>query len=111
MTIKLQYFHFISLLINQLFRSIIQASSRSKDGLIKWCKVRDHLRYLAMHHAKQENFVTIFSKASDDNTPNREIQRASFQSYGLQLTEYVGPNARFNHMTPTMCSFCCTHED
>ncbi|XP_078166379.1 disease resistance protein RPP13-like [Carex rostrata] len=61
-------------------RSMIQVSSRHVNGSIKRCHVHDLLRDLAMHEAREENFVMGFSKESDSKKPNREIRRASFHS-------------------------------
>ncbi|XP_078159672.1 disease resistance protein RPP13-like [Carex rostrata] len=87
--------------LDELFeRSMIQVSRRSPYGLIKRFRVHDLLRDLAMHEARQQNFLTIFAPASDVNQPNREIRRASLQYHVQpqqkypQFMEYLGPNTR-----------------
>ncbi|XP_078166169.1 putative disease resistance RPP13-like protein 3 [Carex rostrata] len=61
-------------------RSMIQVSSRHVNGSIKRFHVHDLLRDLAMHKAREENFVMVFSEESDCKKPNKEIRRASFHS-------------------------------
>ncbi|XP_078166170.1 putative disease resistance RPP13-like protein 3 [Carex rostrata] len=61
-------------------RSMIQVSSRHVNGSIKCFQVHDLLRDLAMHKAREENFVMVFSEESDSKKPNKEIRRASFHS-------------------------------
>ncbi|XP_078175593.1 putative disease resistance RPP13-like protein 3 [Carex rostrata] len=81
--------------LEELFqRSMIQVLSRSTNGSIKCFQVHDLLRDLAMHEAKQENFVTVFSQASDVNQRYGGTRRASLQSCKPELLEYVGPNTR-----------------
>ncbi|XP_078175712.1 disease resistance protein RPP13-like [Carex rostrata] len=77
-------------------RSMVQVLSRSANGLIKRFKVHDILRELAMREAIDENFVTVFSHASNDTMPNRIIRRASLQAEkkNSQFIEYVGRNTR-----------------
>ncbi|XP_078159674.1 putative disease resistance RPP13-like protein 3 [Carex rostrata] len=87
--------------LDELFeRSMIQVSRRSTYGLIKRFRVHDLLRDLAMHEARQQNFLTVFAQAPDVNQPNREIRRASLQYHvqpqqkNPQFLEYLGPNTR-----------------
>ncbi|XP_078164678.1 disease resistance protein RPP13-like [Carex rostrata] len=77
-------------------RSMVQVLSRSANGLIKQFKVHDILRDLAVHEAEHENFVVVFSQASDDKQPNRIIRRASLQAQekNSRFIKYVGPNTR-----------------
>ncbi|XP_078175699.1 putative disease resistance RPP13-like protein 3 [Carex rostrata] len=77
-------------------RSMVQVLSRSANGLIKRFKVHDILHELAMHEATHENFVTVFSHASNDTKPNRIIRRASLQAEekNSQFIKYVGRNTR-----------------
>ncbi|XP_078166197.1 toMV resistance protein Tm-2(2)-like [Carex rostrata] len=72
-------------------RSMVQVLSRSANGLIKHFKVHDILHDLAMHEAEHENFVTVFSQASDDTLPNNIIRRASLQAQDKndQFLEYA----------------------
>ncbi|XP_078159671.1 putative disease resistance RPP13-like protein 3 [Carex rostrata] len=87
--------------LDELFeRSMIQVSRRSTYGLIKSFTVHDLLRDLAIHEARQQNFLTVFAQASDVNQPNREIRRASLQYHvqpqqkNPQFMEYLGSNTR-----------------
>ncbi|KAJ4807345.1 Disease resistance protein RPP8 [Rhynchospora pubera] len=81
--------------LEQLFqRSMIQVSSRHANGSIKYCRVHDLLLDFAMHQAGKENFVTIFANPQDINHCDRATRRASLQSCGAQLTEYVGLKTR-----------------
>ena len=75
---------------------MVQVLSRSVNGLIKRFKVHDILRELAMHEATHENFVTVFSHASNDTKPNIIIRRDSFQAgrKNSQFIKYVGQNTR-----------------
>ncbi|XP_078166389.1 putative disease resistance RPP8-like protein 2 [Carex rostrata] len=91
--------------LNELLqRSMIQVSSRHVNDSIKCCHVHDLLRDLAMHKAKEENFVMVLSEESDSKKPNKEIRRTSFHSLedvddshvrnNLLYLEYVGTNVR-----------------
>ncbi|XP_078159365.1 disease resistance protein RPP13-like [Carex rostrata] len=87
--------------LDELFeRCMIQVSRRSTYGLIKRFRVHDLLRDLAMHEARQQNFLMVFAQASDVNQPNREMRRALLQylvqpqQKNPQLMEYLGPNTR-----------------
>ncbi|KAJ1691554.1 hypothetical protein LUZ63_015709 [Rhynchospora breviuscula] len=81
--------------LEQLFqRSMIQVSSRSPNGSIKYCRVHDLLRDLAMHQAGKENFVTVFPQAQGINHPSKATRRASLQSCSPHLMESVGPYTR-----------------
>jgi hypothetical protein len=78
---------------------MIQVSSRSTRGMIKYFQVHDLLRDLAIHEAEQENFVTIFSQASalDFKKPNGRIRRASIQDrdqINTQFMKYLGASTR-----------------
>ncbi|XP_078149590.1 disease resistance protein RPP13-like isoform X1 [Carex rostrata] len=79
-------------------RSMIQVSSRSMNGMIKYFQVHDLLRDLAIHEAEQENFGTIFSQASASEVkmPNRRIRRASIQNQQIntQFMKYFGASIR-----------------
>ncbi|KAJ4789538.1 Disease resistance family protein [Rhynchospora pubera] len=82
--------------LEQLFqRSMIQVSSRSPNGSIKYCRVHDLLRDLAMHQAGKENFVTVFPQPQGINHLSKlATRRASLQSCSPHLMESVGPYTR-----------------
>ncbi|KAJ1697452.1 hypothetical protein LUZ63_005964 [Rhynchospora breviuscula] len=46
-------------------RSLVQVSKRFPDGSIKSCRVHDVLRDLAIHKAKEMNFLMVCSKEDD----------------------------------------------
>jgi hypothetical protein len=78
---------------------MVQVSSRSTNGSIKYIQVHDLLRDLAIHEAEQENFVKIFSQASalDLKKPNGRIRRASIQDrdqINTQFMKYLGASTR-----------------
>ncbi|KAJ4809059.1 Disease resistance family protein [Rhynchospora pubera] len=82
--------------LEQLFqRSMIQVSNRSPNGSIKYCRVHDLLRDLAMHQAGKENFVTVFPQPQGINHPSKlATRRASLQSCSPHLIECLGPYTR-----------------
>ncbi|KAJ4794708.1 Disease resistance protein (CC-NBS-LRR class) family [Rhynchospora pubera] len=70
--------------VEQLFqRCMIQVSSRCPNGSIKCFGVHDLLRDLAIHEARQENFVTVFQEAEGINHSQR-VKRP-VRCYGLTL--------------------------
>ncbi|XP_078149599.1 putative disease resistance RPP13-like protein 3 isoform X2 [Carex rostrata] len=79
-------------------RSMIQVSSRSMNGMIKYFQVHDLLRDLAIHEAEQENFVTIFSQESTSEVkmPKGKIRRASIQDRetNMRFMKHLGANTR-----------------
>ncbi|KAJ4770941.1 Disease resistance protein (CC-NBS-LRR class) family [Rhynchospora pubera] len=76
-------------------RSLVQVSSRHANGSIKYCRVHDLLRDLAMHEGIKENFVSVFPKPQDCvNHLDRATRRASLQSNCAEFIEYVSLTAR-----------------
>lgn len=73
---------------------MIQVSRRHTNGSIKYCRLHDLLHDLAMHEAREEKLVSIFSEAQYINRPTGLTRRASFQSCSPQFTEYIGQNTR-----------------
>ncbi|KAJ3687662.1 hypothetical protein LUZ61_016826 [Rhynchospora tenuis] len=82
--------------LEQLFhRSMVQVLRRSStSGLIKYCRIHDLIRELAMHKAAEENFVTFFPKPQGANHPHLATRRASLQLCNPQSVENVGKNTR-----------------
>ncbi|XP_078162385.1 putative disease resistance RPP13-like protein 3 [Carex rostrata] len=54
-----------SFLEDLLQRSMIHVKSRSHDGSIKYCRIHDLLRDLAIRKAKEDNFLMVYSGPED----------------------------------------------
>ncbi|XP_078159336.1 putative disease resistance RPP13-like protein 3 isoform X2 [Carex rostrata] len=61
-------------------RCLIQVTKKSWNGYCKYCSIHDLLRDLAICKAKDENFLTVFSKEDDvNNLAASESCRAALQ--------------------------------
>ncbi|XP_078150790.1 disease resistance protein RPP13-like [Carex rostrata] len=89
-------------------RCMVQVSSRYTDGSLKNLKVHDLLRDLAVHEAKEDNFITVFSKGVL-HQPNRATRRVSLQFCSSQLIKDINPNTRsfllFGELLPNFIKF------
>ncbi|KAF3340637.1 Disease resistance protein RPH8A [Carex littledalei] len=46
---------------------MVQVTSRSEDGSIKYCRIHDLLRDLALQKAKEDNFLIVYSHPDDQH--------------------------------------------
>ncbi|KAJ3699558.1 hypothetical protein LUZ61_003263 [Rhynchospora tenuis] len=84
-------------------RCMIQVTQRNNTtGNIERCRVHTLLRILAVHEAREKNFITVFWKQEDNQ--KEAARHASFHLYTQEMqnnftenkdiTEYTGPNVR-----------------
>ncbi|KAJ3688002.1 hypothetical protein LUZ61_017166 [Rhynchospora tenuis] len=77
-------------------RSMVQVSKKNPDGSIKYCRVHDVLRELAIKKAKEINFLMVCSKPNDWERCSK-ARRVAIH-YSLDLSEpicnYANPHVR-----------------
>ncbi|KAJ4764242.1 Disease resistance family protein [Rhynchospora pubera] len=84
-------------------RCMIQVTERNTTtGNIERCRVHTLLRIVAVHEAREKNFITVFWKQEDNQ--KEAARHASFHLYTPEMqnnftenkdvTEYAGPNVR-----------------
>ncbi|KAJ3685193.1 hypothetical protein LUZ61_014357 [Rhynchospora tenuis] len=76
-------------------RSMIQVVERHLNGSIKYCRVHDLLRDLAIEKAKENNFLQIISNQSDTWCgSSTTVRRAALLSNSKDIMQFTGPNLR-----------------
>ncbi|KAJ1685427.1 hypothetical protein LUZ63_016817 [Rhynchospora breviuscula] len=77
-------------------RSMVQVSNKSYDGSITFCRVHDVLRDLAIHKAKEMNFLVVCSKPDDWKSCNKARRVAINYSSNVNemMGDYANPNIR-----------------
>ncbi|KAJ4804890.1 Disease resistance protein (CC-NBS-LRR class) family protein [Rhynchospora pubera] len=75
-------------------RSMIQVSNRYPNGSLKYCRVHDILRDLAMHEARKEKFLTVFPKPVGVDKSGSTTRRASLLSECSKFIEHVDSSTR-----------------
>ncbi|KAJ4779398.1 Disease resistance family protein [Rhynchospora pubera] len=75
-------------------RSMIQVSNRYPNGSLKYCRVHDILRDLAMHEARKEKFLTVFPKPIGVDKSGSTTRRASLLSECSKFIEHVDSSTR-----------------
>ncbi|KAJ4808604.1 Disease resistance protein RPP8 [Rhynchospora pubera] len=91
-------------------RSMIQVVKRHHNGSIKYCRIHDLLRDLAIEKAKENNFIQIISNQGDKCcSSSTTIRRAALHCDRNDIMQYTGPNIRslfyFGHDTLNFDSF------
>ncbi|KAJ3669605.1 hypothetical protein LUZ60_011555 [Juncus effusus] len=86
-------------------RCMVQVSKRNYDSSVKYCRIHDLLRDLAIQKAKEDNFVTLLSH--NDNGPRSNIVRRAVL-HNSMFSIHANPNLRsllcFRDL-PTPCEF------
>ncbi|KAJ3701201.1 hypothetical protein LUZ61_004906 [Rhynchospora tenuis] len=89
-------------------RCMIQVSRRSWNGSIKYCRIHDLLRELAIEKAKENNFVQLISTKRDQSC-SYTIRRVTLHCDCEDIMKYTGPNLRsllyFNGNMPNVARF------
>ncbi|KAJ3684938.1 hypothetical protein LUZ61_014102 [Rhynchospora tenuis] len=76
-------------------RSMIQVVRRKFNGSIKYCRVHDLLRELAIQKAEENNFLQIISNQGDTWCgSSTTVRRAAVHSNCEDIMQYTGPNLR-----------------
>jgi hypothetical protein len=92
---------------NCFFRSMIQVSIRFCNGSIKYCRIHDLLRDLAIEKAKENSFMKIILNQGGSSRSNA-IRRAALHCNSPEIMEYTGLNLRsllyFSNL-PNIASF------
>ncbi|KAJ4782836.1 Disease resistance protein RPP8 [Rhynchospora pubera] len=91
-------------------RSMIQVVERHLNGSIKYCRIHDLLRDLAIEKAKEINFLQIISNQGDACcNSSTTVRRAALHCYREDIMPYTGPNLRslvvFGNDTPVIDNF------
>ncbi|KAJ4786532.1 Disease resistance protein RPP8 [Rhynchospora pubera] len=91
-------------------RSMIQVVERHLNGSIKYCRIHDLLRDLAIEKAKEINFLQIISNQGDSYcNSSTTVRRAALHCYREDIMPYTGPNLRslvvFDGQAPIMDNF------
>ncbi|KAJ4769941.1 Nbs-lrr resistance protein [Rhynchospora pubera] len=71
-------------------RCMVQEARRAHNGLIKYFKVHDLIRELAIKLAREKNFHTVFPKAKGVNQSDSAYRRVLLESCGTQFMKCVG---------------------
>ncbi|KAJ1691780.1 hypothetical protein LUZ63_015935 [Rhynchospora breviuscula] len=76
-------------------RSMIQVVKRHLNGSIKYCRIHDLLRDLAIEKAKEINFLQIIANQGDTCcSSSTTVRRAALHCYREDIMSYTGPNLR-----------------
>ncbi|XP_078158853.1 putative disease resistance RPP13-like protein 3 [Carex rostrata] len=75
-------------------RSLVQVSESSPDDSIKFCRIHDLLRELAIEKAKDDNFLTICSNPTNWESSTKARRVAVHYSGCDELIEHANPNLR-----------------
>ncbi|KAJ4730435.1 Disease resistance protein (CC-NBS-LRR class) family [Rhynchospora pubera] len=91
-------------------RSMIQVVKRHLNRSIKYCRIHDLLRDLAIEKAKENMFLQIISNQGDTCcNSSTTVRRAALHCYRENIMPYTGPNLRslvvFGNDTPIMDNF------
>ncbi|KAJ4755512.1 Disease resistance protein (CC-NBS-LRR class) family [Rhynchospora pubera] len=70
-------------------RSLVQVSNRFPDGSIKYCQVHDVLRDLAIHKAKEMNFLMVCSKEDGRESCNMKGKLVLERYEGMPHLKYL----------------------
>ncbi|KAJ3686411.1 hypothetical protein LUZ61_015575 [Rhynchospora tenuis] len=71
-------------------RCMVQEAVRSPNGLIKYFKVHDLIRELAIKLAREKKFHTVFPKAKGANQSDSAYRRVLLESCSTEFMKYVG---------------------
>ncbi|KAJ1691067.1 hypothetical protein LUZ63_015222 [Rhynchospora breviuscula] len=71
-------------------RCLVQEAVRSPNGLIKYFKVHDLIRELAIKLAREKKFYTVFPKAKEVNQSDSAYRRVLLELCGTEFMKYVG---------------------
>ncbi|KAJ4821278.1 Disease resistance family protein [Rhynchospora pubera] len=74
-------------------RSMIQVSTRFMSGSVKYCRIHDIIRDLAIQKAKECSFLKVISDQGG-NYCSSTIRRAALHCNNLNIMECTGPNLR-----------------
>ncbi|KAJ4789021.1 Disease resistance protein (CC-NBS-LRR class) family [Rhynchospora pubera] len=83
-------------------RCMVQEAVRSPNGLIKYFKVHDLIRELAIKLSREKNFHTVFPKAKGVNLSDSAYRRVLLESCGTEFMKYVG---KMNQKTRSLIWF------
>ncbi|KAJ3707172.1 hypothetical protein LUZ61_010877 [Rhynchospora tenuis] len=90
-------------------RSMIQVSTRSYNGSIKYCRIHDLLHDLAIEKAKENNFLQIISTQVGQNCSSSTVRRATLHCNCEDIKKYTGQNLRsflcFSNYMPKVVRF------
>ncbi|KAJ4808542.1 Disease resistance protein RPP8 [Rhynchospora pubera] len=70
-------------------RCMVQEAVRSPNGLIKYFKVHDIIRELAIKLAREKKFQVVFPKAKGVNQSDSAYRRVLLESCGTEFMKYV----------------------
>jgi hypothetical protein len=76
---------------------MVQVSSRDIDGSIRYLRVHDILRDLAIQKAKENKFLVVCSNQADWELPHcREARRVAvhYSNFNESMQQYANPNLR-----------------
>jgi hypothetical protein len=79
---------------------MIQVSQRHLNGSIKYCRIHDLLRDLAIEKGKENRFLDIIKQSQGEyfidssSTITLNVRRATLQCDHKDIIEYTGPNLR-----------------
>ncbi|KAJ4808543.1 Nbs-lrr resistance protein [Rhynchospora pubera] len=75
-------------------RCMVQEARRAHNGLIKYFKVHDLIRELAIKLAREKKFHTVFPKAKGVNQLDSAYRRVLLESCGTEFSKSVGKMSR-----------------
>ncbi|KAJ3701202.1 hypothetical protein LUZ61_004907 [Rhynchospora tenuis] len=75
-------------------RSMIQVSKRSLNESIKYCRMHDLLRDLAIEKAKENNFLQIISNQGNQSSSSGNIRRVALHCHCEDIMKYTSPKLR-----------------
>ncbi|KAJ4769942.1 Disease resistance protein (CC-NBS-LRR class) family [Rhynchospora pubera] len=76
---------------------MVQEVVRSPNGLIKYFKVHDLIRELALKLAREKKFHTVFSKAKGVHQSDSAYRRVLLESCGTQFMNYIDKMSQKTH--------------
>ncbi|KAJ1691065.1 hypothetical protein LUZ63_015220 [Rhynchospora breviuscula] len=75
-------------------RCMVQEAVRSSNGLIKYFKVHDLIRELAIKLAREQKFHTVFTKSKCVYQSDSAYHRVLLESCGTEFMKYVGQKSQ-----------------